>query len=97
MSDRRSVEQPEAPPAKKGRGRPRKSVESKPPDEPVIKRPRGRPPGSKNKVQKQKKIEKPSGPKRARGRPRKWPAAEAKTKEATSETCEEEEEEGNED
>lgn len=60
-------------PRKGKRGRPRKNFPEKPQDEgaPVIKRPRGRPKGSKNKNPKPKPV--PTGPKRPRGRPRKWP------------------------
>lgn len=60
-------------PGKAKRGRPRKHFPEKAQDDgaPVIKRPRGRPKGSKNKNPKPKPI--PTGPKRPRGRPRKWP------------------------
>lgn len=60
-------------PGKAKRGRPRKNFPEKAQDDgaPVIKRPRGRPKGSKNKNPKPKPI--PTGPKRPRGRPRKWP------------------------
>lgn len=59
------------------RGRPRKKLPEKAQDDgaPVIKRPRGRPKGSKNKNPKPKPI--PTGPKRPRGRPRKWPLPDA--------------------
>ncbi|XP_077984219.1 high mobility group protein HMG-I/HMG-Y-like [Glandiceps talaboti] len=82
MSDKPAVasEQQDAPPQKKGRGRPRKIQETKTSDEPVVKRPRGRPPGSKGKNKKQKKKEEPTGPKRPRGRPRKWTVTEAEEK-----------------
>lgn len=60
-------------PGKAKRGRPRKNFPEKTRDDgaPVIKRPRGRPKGSKNKNPKPKPV--PTGPKRPRGRPRKWP------------------------
>lgn len=60
-------------PGKAKRGRPRKNFPEKTQDDgaPVIKRPRGRPKGSKNKNPKPKPV--PTGPKRPRGRPRKWP------------------------
>lgn len=64
-------------PRKGKRGRPRKNFAEKPKDDgtPVIKRPRGRPKGSKNKNPKPKPV--PTGPKRPRGRPRKWPLPDA--------------------
>ncbi|KAJ7377589.1 High mobility group [Desmophyllum pertusum] len=60
-------------PRKGKRGRPRKNFPEKSQDDgsPVMKRPRGRPKGSKNKNPKPKPIA--TGPKRPRGRPRKWP------------------------